>query len=123
MAGDAELSVESFDTFLRLSPFDPARASVLNGRAFAFFTAGRYQEGLASAEQRGNINADVHTLAALALNLVGLNRIGEAKVTIAKLLHLHPSFTITKAIETFPTQSAEHRRRLISAFERAALPR
>jgi hypothetical protein len=98
------------------------RASVPNGRAFAFFTVGRYQEGLASAEQGGSINADAHTLSALALNLVGLNRIEEAKVTIAKLLHLHPSFTTTKAMKTFPTLSAEHRRRLISAFDRAALP-
>jgi TolB-like protein len=122
MSGNASRSVQSFDMMLQLSPFDPARGMVLNGRAFALFLIGRYEEGRLSAEKACQIRSDVHTLCALAVNLVGLKRLDEARAVTARLLRDSPAFTVTRSMEAFPTCSAEHRDRFGSALEAAGLP-
>jgi adenylate cyclase len=122
MCGNAAKALESFDTLLRLSPLDPLRGSVWNGRAFALFLLERYGEGRASAERTKQFYTDVHTLSAIALNCVGLGQIEEARETIQQLLKISRHFTIARAKEAFPTQSNEHRRVVAAALDQAGLP-
>jgi TolB-like protein/Tfp pilus assembly protein PilF len=122
MCGEAAKAVESFDTLLRLSPLDPLRGSVWNGRAFALFLLGRFSEGRASAERTKQFYNDVHTLSAIALNCVGLGQADEAKDIVQQLLKLSGQFSIARAMQAFPTRSTKYRRAIAAAFEQAGLP-
>ncbi|MBI5322349.1 MAG: tetratricopeptide repeat protein [Bradyrhizobium sp.] len=122
MCGDAAKAVESFDTMLRLSPLDPLRGSVWNGRAFALFLLGRYGEGRASAERTKQFYTDIHTLSPIALNCVGLGQLDEARDIVQQILKLSSQFSIARAMQAFPTRSKEYSRVIAAAFEQAGLP-
>jgi TolB-like protein len=122
MSGDPARSVGSFDMLLRLSPFDPARGLALNGRAFSLFLLGRYDEGRNSASKACQIRADAHSLCALAVNLVGLNQLDQARATIARIMQSSPNVTVATSMVAFPTRSQAHRDILRLALEAAGLP-
>ena len=93
MCGEAEQAVESFDRMMRLSPLDQLMVLAWNGRAFALFNLGRYEDGCASALKSIQFVQDAHTLSAFIVNAVRAGRTAEAKETAAQLLRLQPDFS------------------------------
>ena len=105
MCGEAEQAVESFDRMMRLSPLDQLMVLAWNGRAFALFNLGRYEDGCASALKSIQFVQDAHTLSAFIVNAIRAGRTAEARETAARLLRLQPDFSATHAQEAFPVRS------------------
>ena len=122
MRGEAERAIESFDRMIRLSPLDPLRIGAWNGSSFAFFHAGRYEEGRASAMKSIQFAANAHTLGALIVNSIGAGHIAEAQQAVAQLMKLQPDFRASHVQEAFPIRSSEERDRIASALREAGLP-
>src|SRR6516165_597892 len=92
-AGEAERAIEWADRSLRLSPFDPYRASAFCAVSFAHFQRGRY--GDAADAARKAIQALPRfsmCYVALAAPLAKLGQLEEAKAVGARVLELQPTF-------------------------------
>jgi adenylate cyclase len=122
MCGEAEQSIESFDRMMRLSPLDQLMVLAWNGRAFALFNLGRYEDGCASAMKSIQFVQDAHTLSAFIVNAIRAGRAADARETAAQLLSLQPDFSATHAQEAFPVRSSDMRSRIIAALREAGLP-
>ncbi len=91
--GQAERAIERGERALRLSPFDPWRASALMGLAFGHFHRGRYEDALAAGRKAVQASPGFSiAYVTLAAPLAKLGRIDEAKAAAVKLLELQPSF-------------------------------
>src|SRR5260370_31213539 len=88
MCGEAERAIESFDRMIRLSPLDPLRIGAWNGRSFASFHLGRYEDGCALAMKSIQLAPNVHTLGAFIVNSVRAGRMDKAQARVVQLLTL-----------------------------------
>ena len=122
MCGETEQSIQSFDRMMRLSPLDQLMVLAWNGRSFALFSLGRYEDGRASAMKSIQFVKDAHTLSAFIVNAVRAGRSAEAREAAAQLLSLQPDFNATHAQEAFPVRSSDMRNRIIAALREAGLP-
>jgi len=69
-----------------------------------------------------HVYRNVQSLGAYIANAVGAGHTAEASSVAQELLKLDPGFCIRRALDVFPTQQAEFRERLASAFRDAGLP-
>jgi adenylate cyclase len=94
--GEAERAIEWAERGLRLSPFDPWRATAFAALALGHFHLGHYEEAVAAARKAVQSTPGVsiyHVL--LAAALIKLGHIEEAKVAAARVLELQPVFRYT----------------------------
>jgi TolB-like protein/class 3 adenylate cyclase len=93
LGGEAERAIEWAERGLRLSPFDPWRASAFVGIAFGHFQRARYAEVAAAARKAIQSSPGFsisHVM--LAASLAKLGQIEEAKVAATRVLELQPLF-------------------------------
>jgi TolB-like protein len=91
--GDAERAIEWAERGLRLSPFDPYRASGQIACALGHFQQGRYEESAASARKAVQSTPRFSVChMALAAALAKLGRLDEAKAAAQRVLELQPAF-------------------------------
>ena len=91
--GHAERAIEWAERGLRLSPFDPWRATAYLALSLGYFHGGRYDNALAAARKCVQASPGfsiAHMMLAAALAKVGL--IEEAKPVAAKVLELQAGF-------------------------------
>jgi adenylate cyclase len=108
---------------LRLSPRDQFNFLWHYLMAFALFVAGRYEEGLASADRSLRENAGAPSAyRARAACLSRLGRIDEAKAALAEFLRLAPGSTVASTKAQVPLKKPEDLERYLEALRRAGLP-
>jgi tetratricopeptide (TPR) repeat protein len=94
-AGEAERAIEWADRGLRLSPFDPYRATAFISSSVGHYQLGHYEEAVAIARKAIQTNPGFSVCyMVLAAPLAKLGRIEEARAAAARVLELHPAFTI-----------------------------
>jgi len=95
--GEAERAIEWAEHGLRLSPFDPWRASAFIALAMGHFHRGRYEEA-ASAARKAVQSSPGFSICyvQLAAPLAKLGRIEEAKAAAARALELQPTFRYSR---------------------------
>jgi len=97
IAGESERAIEWAERGLRLSPFDPGRASAYFSIAAAHFTRGRYEDATTAARKSVQFNPGFsmgHMV--LAASLAKLGQIEEAKAAAARVLQLQPVFRYSR---------------------------
>jgi TolB-like protein/Tfp pilus assembly protein PilF len=91
--GQGERAIEWAERALRLSPFDPWRASAHMALAIGHFQRGRSEEAVAAGRKAVQASPGFSiAYMTLAAPLAKLGRIEEAKAAAAKLLELQPGF-------------------------------
>ena len=96
-AGQAAAAIEHFQRAIRLSPLDPATASILTGLGFAYTRIGKFDDALSAGLRALREAPDNHSSHRLVIVcLVGLGRLDEARVVARRLLALSPGLTVTK---------------------------
>jgi tetratricopeptide (TPR) repeat protein len=95
LAGEADQAIEWAERALRLSPFDPWRASAFFALSVAHFLRGEFQEAESSARKaiQSNPGFSIPYLN-LAACLTKLGRIEEAKDIAARALELQPELSV-----------------------------
>ena len=92
-AGEAERAIEWADRSLRLSPFDPYRASAFCAVSFAHFQRGRYGDAADAARKAIQATPGFSVChMALAASLAKLGQLEEAKAVGTRVLELQPTF-------------------------------
>jgi adenylate cyclase len=123
--GESEEALEATSRALTLSSLDPLRYYFESLAASAAVTAGQYQRGieLARSSLRRN-SAHSSTYRALAIGQALSGQVEQARTTVAALLRLEPSFTISQFIQRMPgaRSSPEHAEKLARALRAAGLP-
>jgi len=122
MCGEPERAIDSLDRMIRLSPFDPLRATAWLGISFAHFYQERFEEGCTSAAKAFQSTADTNMLEAYIANTVRAGHVAEAREAAARLLKLQPDYHASHGREAVPFRSAEMRERIVAAFRAAGLP-
>ena len=91
--GEAERAIEWADRGLRLSPFDPYRATAFCASSIGHYQRGRYEAAADAARKAVQVTPGFsvcHMM--LAAPLVKLGRLDEAKAVAARVLELQPAF-------------------------------
>jgi adenylate cyclase len=122
MCGEAERAIESFDRMIRLSPFDPLRATAWLGISWALFFLERYEDGCTSAAKVLQFTADTNMLETYIANSVRAGHVAEAREAAARLLKLQPDYHASQGREAVPFRSPEVRERIVAAFRSVGLP-
>jgi adenylate cyclase len=122
MCGEPERAIESLDRMIRLSPFDPLRATAWLGISFAHFYQERFEEGCTSAAKAFQFTADTNMLEAYVANSVGAGHVAEAREAASRLLKLQPDYHASRGRQAVPFRSAEVRERIVAALRAAGLP-
>jgi tetratricopeptide (TPR) repeat protein len=121
-SGRGDEAVAPLSEALRLSPRAQNNFMYHHLMGFALFVAGRYQEGLASADTSLRENSGLpgaHRVRAACLSQLG--RIDEAKAAFAEFLRLAPDATVTSIKAQVPLKRPEDLERYIDALKRAGL--
>lgn len=91
--GEAERAIEWADRGLRLSPFDPSRASAFLASSLGQFHLGQFEAAAAAARKAIQANPRFSMChMALSAALVKIGRPEEAKAVAARVLELQPTF-------------------------------
>jgi TolB-like protein/class 3 adenylate cyclase/Tfp pilus assembly protein PilF len=122
MCGEAERAIESFDRMIRLSPFDPLRATAWLGISWALFFLERFEDGCTFAAKVLQFTADTNMLETYIANSVRAGHVAEARDAAAQLLKLQPDYHASKGREAVPFRSPEVRERIVAAFRTVGLP-
>ena len=122
MCGEPERAIESLDRMIRLSPFDPLRATAWLGISFTHFYQERFEEGCASAAKAFQFTVDTNMLEAYIANAVRAGHVVEAGDAAARLLKLQPDYHASRGRQAVPFRSAEMRERVVAALQAAGLP-
>jgi adenylate cyclase len=96
-AGESERAIDWGERGLRLSPFDPWRASAFVALALGHFCRGRYEEAVAAghkAVQSSPGFSMCHVF--LAAPLAKLGRLEEARAAAARALELQPTYRYSR---------------------------
>jgi TolB-like protein len=117
--GAPEKGAEAAEKLIRLNPNYPIWAT--DGISYAFFMAGRYDDGLQVFVKRPEeaMNAQQFILKAGSLAAVG--RAAEAKAMVIKALARFPDISIEKLISR-PDFAEHERQRLIETMRKAGFP-
>lgn len=121
--GEGKPAVQGTERALRLSPLDPLRYFYDSLAATAAMSAGHYERAIKLA-QRSLRNNRTHTstLRALAIAQVGLGRLDDARATVAELMRLEPSLTVTKYLARNPSAGYETGSVWAEALRQAGVP-
>jgi TolB-like protein/Tfp pilus assembly protein PilF len=121
--GRPDLAVEHIARARRLSPHDPQDFSIQTAMAFAHFVAGRYEEGLASA-QAAVRDRPGYQLAncVLAANAALAGQPIEARKAIDRVLKLTPDLRVADARFLQTIGRPEDLARWVEALRQAGLP-
>jgi adenylate cyclase len=123
--GESEEALQATSRALSLSSLDPLRYYYESLAASAAVTAGQYQRGIELARSSLSRNsAHSSTYRALAIGQALSGQVEQARSTVAALLRLEPSFTISQFIQRMPgaRSSPEHAEKLARALRAAGLP-
>jgi tetratricopeptide (TPR) repeat protein len=92
-SGEAERAIEWADRGLRLSPFDPYRATAFVASSIGHYHQGQYEVAADSARKAIQATPSFSVChMVLAAPLVKLGRLEEAKTAAARVLNLQPTF-------------------------------
>jgi TolB-like protein len=122
--GDGDGSLAHYQQCIRISPIDSYMSFFHCGMGAAHLVAERFDQALICSESALQMRPNypmAHRLKTGALALMG--RHAEAKVAGKRLLELSPNFTVTKYQAVSPYRDAEFRKRCVSAYRAAGLPR
>ena len=121
-AGEAERAIEWAERGLRLSPFDPYRASAFISSSLGHYQRGQYEEAAAVARKAIQSSPGFSVChVVLAAPLAKLGRLEEAKAAAARVLELQPAFRCSQqfaGVGSAPALSAS----LSEALRAAGLP-
>lgn len=122
-ASQGQLAVDCAMHAQRLSPLDPMRYYYDNFTSTAMLSAGDYEGAIRYGQLSLRANR-THgpTLRILAIAQMLAGRAGDARETIAQMLHLEPDFSIAKFLERYPGAAAPHTARYVDALRDAGLP-
>lgn len=121
--GNGKDALEASERALRLSPLDPMRYFYDSLAASSAITAGQYARAIELAKRSLKSNrTHTSTYRALAIAQSFSGEFDDAKITIARLLELEPSFTITKFLERTPAKGPLALK-VAEALGHAGLPR
>lgn len=102
LLGQPEQSASHAERSLRLSPFDPLRHIPESALAVAKLAAGQHEAGLAHAQRALEANpVFLPGLTTLALCLVALGRIVEARAAVKRILELAPDTRLATLQERY----------------------
>lgn len=122
-SGRGDEAVAPLSEALRLSPRAQNNFMYHHLMGFALFVAGRYEEGLASADTSLRENSGypgAYRVRAACLSQLG--RIDEATAALAEFLRLAPDATVTSIKAQVPLKRPEDLKRYIDALKQAGLP-
>lgn len=121
--GEGTLAIESTSRALRLSPLDPIRYYYDSLAAAAALAVEDYEQAieLARCSLRAN-RTHASTLRALAVAQWQLGRAEEARATVAELMRIEPSLTVSNWLERSPTSGYETGRVWSNALRMAGVP-
>jgi adenylate cyclase len=121
-SGRGDEAVAPLSEALRLSPRAQNNFMYHHLMGFALFVAGRYEEGLASADTSLRENSGLpgaYRVRAACLSELG--RLDEAKAAFAEFLRLAPDATVTSIKAQVPLKRPEDIKRYIDALKQAGL--
>jgi TolB-like protein/Flp pilus assembly protein TadD len=121
-SGRGDEAVAPLSEALRLSPRAQNNFMYHHLMGFALFVAGRYEEGLASADTSLRENSGLpgaYRVRAACLSELG--RLDEAKAAFAEFLRLAPDATVTSIKAQVPLKRPEDLKRYIDALKQAGL--
>ena len=123
MVGDAGTAIEHFHRAMRLNPLDPEIGYMLSGFGIAYFTAGRYDEALASA-RKSLLEAPQWLPSHILLTacLAQLERWDEARMAATRLLELMPRLRISRLRVGLPFVDPAFVDRYLNALSAAGIP-
>jgi TolB-like protein len=120
--GNVDAAIEQFSAAIRLSPIDPHLFLPHTGMAYAYFFAGRHEEGLSSAttaiQRQSNFP---HAQRIRMANLAMAGRIAEARHVCDAVLRNDPAFRIS-GIKSTPFRRPEDIEKLGQAWRMAGVP-
>jgi adenylate cyclase len=121
--GHDAIAVEQANRAVRLSPFDPLIYLPYGGLAYAHFAAGRFEDTVASASLATQSNPRFTVPIILHAAALGcLDRSGDAKTVVQRLLELQPGLTVATAILSARYVDPKNIAALANALRRAGLP-
>ena len=121
--GEGESAVGAAERALRLSPLDPRRSYYESLLASAANSAGHYGRAIELAQRSLRVNSlHTSTLRALAVAQVGSGRIEEARETVAALLRIEPTLTVSRYLARNPAGEFAYGKRLGEFLRVAGLP-
>lgn len=95
LTGDPAAAVTAAEHSQRLSPFDPLLFGILGSRAMALLRLGQFEEAAdAGLKAAARPNAHVHILAIAAVSLALAERLDEARVHVAAIRRMLPSYRV-----------------------------
>jgi adenylate cyclase len=104
--GEGAQAVEGTDHARRLSPLDPLRYFYDSLSATAALSAGLYEQAIELAQRSLRLNrAHTSTFRALAISQWELGRFDDARKTVAELMRIEPSLTVSRYLERSPSSA------------------
>lgn len=122
-AGVPEHSLEDLDSARRLSPFDPLLFAMKSSRAISLALQGDPEAACAwavEATEEPNAHFHIHAIAAACLQMAG--RKEQARRAAARVIAMHPGYSIVVFDRSFPQSDPVHRKLLFDAMVAAGLP-
>ena len=121
--GEGESAVGAAERALRLSPLDPRRSYYEAHAAGAAYAAGQYGRAIELAQRSRRVNSlHTSTLRALAVAQVASGRIEEARETVAALLRIEPTLTVSRYRARHPAGELAFGKRVGESLRVAGLP-
>ena len=121
--GEGESAVCAAERALRLSPLDPRRSYYEAHAAGAAYAAGQYGRAIELAQRSRRVNSlHTSTLRALAVAQVASGRIEEARETVAALLRIEPTLTVSRYRARHPAGELAYGKRVGKFLRVAGLP-
>ena len=121
--GEGESAVGAAERALRLSPLDPRRSYYESMAAAAAVSAGQYDRAIELAQRSLRLNRlHASALRGLAVAQVGSGRIEEARETVAELLRIEPTLTVSRYLARNPAGEFATGKRWGEALRVAGLP-
>jgi adenylate cyclase len=118
-----EVGIEHFQRAIRLSPFDPMNFHCLFGIGCAHYMAGRCEEALFWIRRGILEHRPMAPIArVMAICLVRLGRISEAREVVRDLREEFPDLTVAKVKAIVPFRDADFVRRSAEDLRLAGLP-
>ncbi|MCX7892850.1 MAG: adenylate/guanylate cyclase domain-containing protein [Burkholderiales bacterium] len=121
--GEGRAAVQGTERALRLSPLDPLRYFYDSLAATAALSAERWERAIALAQRSLRHNrTHTSTLRAMAIAQVRAGRLDDARATVAELMRLEPSLTVTRYRERNPSAGYETGKLWAEALRQAGVP-
>jgi adenylate cyclase len=122
-AGEPDEAIKLLEQARRLSPVDPEAFFTMSAMGFAYMTLGRFGEALdwtrRALRERPTFGP---ALRFRAICLAELGRIDEAQATVARLLELEPSLTLSVLRARVPIRNSRLMDLFINGLRKAGLP-